>query len=414
MANSEHLVILKQGVAVWNEWREERPLERIDLSFASLQGENLRKANLRHTYLLCADLSQADLREADLTKADLTGANLRKADLREADFEGAALVAARLNEAMLNGASFYCANLGSADLSEANLTGAFLVGAILVQANLQRAILDGSHVYAVSAWNLNLKETSQSDLIITQGNEPTVTVDNLEMAQFVYLLLNNERIRHVIDTITSKVVLILGRFTDERKKILDALREELRKRDYSPILFDFDKPVSKTTAETVSTLAGMARFVIADITDAKSVLQELERLVPKSPSLPVRPLLLDSQEEPGMFDSFEPYPWFLSVFRYNNMPHLLASIPEVILPANERAEEIRKKRLAAKAGKHRDEEKRLMPDEVGFSVSHWSSDIEYKCRRCGYEAWIHKLEWFRDGERPPTKCPQCGGKGLSE
>ena len=33
-----------------------------------------------------------------------------------------------------------------------------------------------------------------------------------------------------IDTITSKVVLILGRFTEERKKVLDALGDELRKR----------------------------------------------------------------------------------------------------------------------------------------------------------------------------------------
>jgi hypothetical protein len=48
--------------------------------------------------------------------------------------------------------------------------------------------------------------------------------------------------RDVIDTITSKAVLILGRFTDERKAVLDALREELRKRDYLPILFDFAVP----------------------------------------------------------------------------------------------------------------------------------------------------------------------------
>lgn len=31
-----------------------------------------------------------------------------------------------------------------------------------------------------------------------------------EVAQFVYLLLNNERVRHVVDTITAKVVLILA------------------------------------------------------------------------------------------------------------------------------------------------------------------------------------------------------------
>jgi len=67
----------------------------------------------------------------------------------------------------------------------------------------------------------------------------------LEVAQFVYLLLNNQRIRHVIDTITSKIVLILGRFTHERKAVLDALRDELWKPDYLPILFDFDKPASR-------------------------------------------------------------------------------------------------------------------------------------------------------------------------
>jgi hypothetical protein len=49
---------------------------------------------------------------------------------------------------------------------------------------------------------------------------------------FGELLLHNQKVRDVIDTITSKVVLILGRFTDERKAVLDALREELRKRNY--------------------------------------------------------------------------------------------------------------------------------------------------------------------------------------
>ena len=49
----------------------------------------------------------------------------------------------------------------------------------------------------------------QKNLIITPHGEPAITVDNLEVAQFIYLLLNNESVRRVIDTITSKVVLIL-------------------------------------------------------------------------------------------------------------------------------------------------------------------------------------------------------------
>ena len=63
--------------------------------------------------------------------------------------------------------------------------------------------------------------------------------------------LNNKKIREVIDTITSKLVLILGRFTPERKAILDALRDTLRERNYLPVVFDFDKPASRDLTETV-------------------------------------------------------------------------------------------------------------------------------------------------------------------
>jgi hypothetical protein len=56
----------------------------------------------------------------------------------------------------------------------------------------------------------------------------------------MYLMLSNEEIREVIDTITSKIALILGRFTPERKTVLSALRDELRKWNYSPVLFDFE------------------------------------------------------------------------------------------------------------------------------------------------------------------------------
>ena len=101
-----------------------------------------------------------------------------------------------------------------------------------------------------------------------------------------------------------KAVLILGRLTDERKEVLDALRDELRKRDYLPILFDFDKPTSRTTDETITLLACVARFVIADVPDAKSVLQELRAIVPDLPSVPVQPVIIASQEESGMFDFY--------------------------------------------------------------------------------------------------------------
>ena len=55
--------------------------------------------------------------------------------------------------------------------------------------------------------------TRQNDLVITAHNEPEVAIDNIEVAQFVYLLLHNAKICDVIDTVGKKGVLLLGRFT---------------------------------------------------------------------------------------------------------------------------------------------------------------------------------------------------------
>jgi uncharacterized protein YjbI with pentapeptide repeats len=80
-----------------------------------------------------------------------------------------------------------------------NLTKAHLAGASLIDVHLRDADLTGCRVYGVSAWNLDLEGARQNNLIITPNDEPEITVDNLEVAQFIYLLLNNQRIRHVIE-----------------------------------------------------------------------------------------------------------------------------------------------------------------------------------------------------------------------
>src|SRR5262249_59950001 len=91
-----------------------------------------------------------------------------------------------------------------ADLTEANLSGAHLEAAILVGTDLTGADLTGSRIYGVSAWGLKLEGIKQQNLVITRVDEPAITVDNIEVAQFIYLLLHNEKIRGVIDTIGRK------------------------------------------------------------------------------------------------------------------------------------------------------------------------------------------------------------------
>jgi hypothetical protein len=78
--------------------------------------------------------------------------------------------------------------------------------------------------------------------------------------------------------------------------------------------------------------------VIADLTDAKSVLQELRSIIPNSPSVIVQPLLLASQDEPGMWDFFRSFPWVLEPVRYTDQEELITALDEkVIAPAEARA-----------------------------------------------------------------------------
>jgi uncharacterized protein YjbI with pentapeptide repeats len=357
-------------------------LRGANLSNASLNDADLSEADLRQlyvfrSYVLSAKFSKADLRGAAFEQSNMRGADLSGTDLRQAYLYRTNLSDANLREADLRQAYLMEANLYRANLNRANLSSAVLERASFIECNLENANLSGCRVYGISVWGLKLTGANQKDLVITPPDEPEegmffsvstddkgnktlsplfpsphpprepssiITVDNLEVAQFIYLLLNNEKVRAVIDTITSKVVLILGRFTNERKRVLNALREELRSHDYLPVLFDFEKPDLRDLTETISILAHMARFVIADITNARSIPQELMAIVPSLPEVPVQPLLLSGQSEYGMFEHFRKFPWVLEPFLYEDETNLLAALKEkVIQPAETKAKALIKK-----------------------------------------------------------------------
>jgi uncharacterized protein YjbI with pentapeptide repeats len=293
MADEEHLRILRQGVAAWNDWREKNPELIPDLSKADLSGADLSKANLSRAKLSGAKLWETFLVTADLSRADISGANLRGAQLIRTDLRGASL----------------------ADCS----------------------------VYGSSVWDIKVNDqTKQQNLVITPAGEAAITVDNIKVAQFIYLLLNNQEIRDVIDTITSKAVLILGRFSEDRKLVLDAIRDELRKHNYLPIMFDFDPAANQTIIETVKTLAGMSRFVIADLTDARSVPQELQVIDTHCRTVAVRLIKKRGETEYGMLD-FRNSPWFVKGrCEYDSLEELIASIKEnIIVPAEAKVRELR-------------------------------------------------------------------------
>ena len=341
MANPEHLAALKQGSSAWNRWRTENPnvlpdLGGSHLGEARLSGANLAGADFRLAYFGRADLSGADLTGAELSEASirhgyfahtiLHSARLVGTDLRQADFQGARLIAADLTGAYLERA-----NLSGADLEGANLTGSDLRLAVAVDANFRNSTLTACQIYGVSAWNVNLEGADQRDLVITPPGETAVTTDNLAVAQFLYLLLNNRAIRDVIETVGTKAILILGRFDAQRKPVLDAIRNEVRRAGLIPILFDFAGPRNRDITETVATLAHLARAVIADLSGARSIPQELSAIVPNLPSVPIQPILAASDSVYGMFEHFHRYSWVRPVFCYQGEQELLIWLRDKLL-----------------------------------------------------------------------------------
>jgi uncharacterized protein YjbI with pentapeptide repeats len=351
MANEEHLALLKQGVETWNKWRKEKPDIQLDLRKADLIGADLRKADLRkadlwEANLTGANLTGADLSGADLSTASLFRANLSTASLFRANLSTASLSEADLRDAELNEANLWWANLGGANLSKASLIEANLSGANLSEANLQHAVLvrtnltnanlAGCRIYGISTWDLKLEGAKQENLIITDHDQAEITVDNIEVAQFIYLLLHNEKIRHVIDTITSKAVLILGRFTPERKAILDALRDELRQRNRTPIVFDFSGPRSKNTTDTVKLLAQMARYIIIDLSDPNSAPYELGVISMLGlKTTPVVPIILSGQKPFPMLDDVLQERWSTDLITYRDLNNLQALLDGRLVSAAE-------------------------------------------------------------------------------
>ncbi len=209
MANQEQLKILRQGVEVWNRWREENPKVGIDLS----------TTNLRNITLRGAILTKANLYETDFRGASLANALLAESDLRGADFRDAILTEANLSKSNLRGVDFTRANLQRADCSEADLTRAILRHADLSGARLRGvdfheaylgytifARVDLSKVYGLETISHDAPSTIGIDSNqLTKGGLPEIFLRGcglndweIESAKLYKLDLSNQEINNII------------------------------------------------------------------------------------------------------------------------------------------------------------------------------------------------------------------------
>jgi uncharacterized protein YjbI with pentapeptide repeats len=304
-------------------------LTQCDLSTCTFRKASMVNVKMANSNLTGVDLSGRALAGASFWRANLTGANLSETDCTMVEFA----------EAQLTNANLSLSNFDTVEFRDANLTNSDLHGSNLANTSLLRTVVEGAnfkdcYVYGISAWDLVGTPRFQKDLIITPPTEPAITVDDLEVAQFVYLVYNNRKIRNFMNAFTEKNVLILGRFSPpERKTVLDGLREKLRMFDLVPIVFDFDAPQDKDYTETVQTLAGMSMFVIVDVTNPKSTPLEMEATVKqfKIPYVPIIDTSADERPFAMMVDLQKNFHWVLPTYGYRSKQELLKHVKIAVI-----------------------------------------------------------------------------------
>lgn len=266
--------VILRGAATWNAWRRQaNPY----LYFSSPRwydcpgpnGVQIKGANR-------LDFSGMDLSGAQIHRAFAEGLNLRGArfvgahfeegDFSRADFSGATFRDTRFNKTILTDACFDGASFVNCNLNRVNLT----------RASFRVEEITETVVYGIAAWDLQVDERSkQSRLVvertyelysdfIASGRVPLM-VDDIELAQFVHYLANHKRVRSMIDVLTDRGVLLLGRFADGGLDLLYELRDALLARGYRPMIFDFARPDSLSMTETVVTMAALSKLIVVDL-----------------------------------------------------------------------------------------------------------------------------------------------------
>jgi hypothetical protein len=138
MANPKHVELLKQGVDVWNKWREENQDIRPNLC-----GVDIRKEQIKGTSLQVEGVNGAYLESINFSNTDLTSAHLEGCDASLSNFLGATLHGVHFNKACLHRANFeraFCrfSEFINADLKGANFSDADVKGIIFNKSSLQK------------------------------------------------------------------------------------------------------------------------------------------------------------------------------------------------------------------------------------------------------------------------------------
>ncbi len=123
-----------------------------------------------------------------------------------------------------------------------------------------------------------------------------------------------------------------------------AIKERLRERGYLPIPFKFDEPESRDIVETVTTVAHLSWFVLTDITQPRTIPDELRAIAPDV-AVPLVPLIEGTEQPYTAFDTLYSTNRLIGLQRYEDVDDLFSAFDNAVPgPAEAKFEELRDSR----------------------------------------------------------------------
>lgn len=291
MANKEHYKIFLQGPEVWNKWRADNPLIHPDLDgefifpfFARKDPDILLTKGERATSdqnlpfnFSNTSFHKATFEGAGFPNADMTNCYIYEADLSYARFPGADFSGSMMRKVYCKGTDF----------SNGMFKNCVLNNATFIETNFSGAHIEGCNVYGVSAWEIAVSDkTVQKELFLHPDNlagadlsndKKLCMADDIALAQFVYFIQHDDGFGKSLKQLNSKSVLLLGKFREGGLDLLQSVAEWLRSKGYIPVIFDFNPTENKNIIENVVTMAGLSKFVLANL-EGESVPAELAKI----------------------------------------------------------------------------------------------------------------------------------------
>jgi hypothetical protein len=142
----------------------------------------------------------------------------------------------------------------------------------------------------------------------------------------------------IVSELAQRRVLILGRFTARRLAVLNAIKSALaaHANGYSPELFTYSKPTTHDLVEFILAVAGLSRFIVADLSEPRSVQAELEAIAPHFQSVPIVALINQTGKEYATYESVKRRVNVVKpTIRYRSVDDLIKKLNEQVVPLAE-------------------------------------------------------------------------------